>query len=247
MAFGFSVYGDDGIQIDDNYRNLMLVAKGTTATLISVGAVAEVTYTGAAGCTPVLAISCTSLASVMSVSVVGNTWTWGLSVLYRPNSGAFDDGCTGVTHTSAAVDWYVFDKPPAAPSVGFGLVVRDGDGAVVFDSSRRAMRVVGVLTAPSIVGYTADRSFPIPAAFTGLSGRSYACVYAGSRYRFHRCRYMILLWQAGYVMDGFSVNGTAVLSGDALPYYDLSSAGGYNLSMYNNSAQNNLVLDVTGY
>ena len=246
MTFGFQVIGDGGIQIDANYRNLMLVAKGTTAILMSAGSVEAVSYTGAAGCTPVLALSCTRLAAVMYVVVSGNTWTWHISVLYRPMSGTFDDGSSGVVHMPATINWYVFDKPPAAPSTGFGLVVRDETGGVVFDSSRRSMRVVGQVASQSIVGYSANSSFPSPGTFTGAAGRSYACVYAGTRYRLHQCRDM-LFWQTGYVVDGFSVNGASVVVGDALPFYNLTGFGSYALSIYSGSAQNNLVLDVTGY
>lgn len=246
MTYGFRVTGNYGLQIDDTYHNLMMVAKGATATLSSVGAYEDVVYVGSAGCTPVLAISCTSRASIGQVTVSGNTWTWRLFVPYTPNSGTHDIGNGGVTQTPAAVNWYVFDKPPAAPTSGYGLVVWDASGNVVFDSTRKAMRVVGVLTSPSIAGYSASASFPTPATFTGVSGRAYACVYAGSRYRLHQCLNGGF-WRTAYVIDGFSVNGTAVVAGDALPFYNISGSGAYSVTYYSTAAQNNLVLDVTGY
>ena len=49
------------------------------------------------------------------------------------------------------------------------------------------------------------------------------------------------------MLDGFSVNGAAVLVGDALPQYNLSGSGSYAVTYYSTAAQNNLVLDVTGY
>lgn len=245
MSYGFRVTGDYGIQIDADYRNLMLVAKGATASLVSLST-ETVSYTGSAGCTPVLAISCTGRASISQVTVSGNTWTWTLFVPYTPNSGTFDNGCSGVGGAGGVVNWYVFDKPPAAPATGFGLVVFDAAGGTVFDSSRLAMRVVGVLTSPSIAGLSASGAFPIPGAFTGTAGRSYACVYAGSRYRYHTIQNSGL-WHTGYVLDGFSVNGAAVLVGDALPQYDVSGSGSYAVTYYSTAAQNNLVLDVTGY
>lgn len=249
MPYGFRVTGDFGIQIDADYHNLMLVASGVTPILISVGSFEDVVYVGASGCTPVLAISCTSRASIQQVTVSGTTWTWRIFIPYSTTSGTFDSGFGSVSHTPAAVGWYVFDKAPAAPSTGYGMAVFDASGATVYDSNRRSMRVVGVLTSPSIAGYLADSTFPPQATFTGTSGRAYACVYAGSRYRYHRFQTggSLGFWHTGYVIDGFTVNGLTVTAGDTLPYYDLSGSGSNLVTYYSTSAQSNLVLDVTGY
>ncbi|WP_454710942.1 hypothetical protein [Cupriavidus nantongensis] len=78
---------------------------------------------------------------------------------------------------SAAVDWYLFDRPPAAPS-GYTVRVRDGVGREVFNVNHRYFRPKAFVAVPG--GQPSARAAPWD--YTGLPVGTYACVPAASRF-----------------------------------------------------------------
>lgn len=144
MPAGFQVWGDHGfLQIDQDYRNYALVAKGTNAvhgppTITDPVAPVLVLYSTAGGVVPV------------GITISGTTWGW------------------NVVSSPAGVDyeWYIYDVPPPSTAT-FGLVIYNAAGEVAFDATRKYMRVIADNAA---VGATDSSNGSV---FTEPAGRKY--------------------------------------------------------------------------
>ncbi|WP_414451297.1 hypothetical protein AB4851_20825 [Burkholderia sp. 22PA0099] len=153
--FGLKVVNSSGfIQIDSTYKNLGLRTKGiATSGGSPVGDVGwyYATVTISAGVGPVIAFRSSGKSYLRYSTVSGGTITYYFH-------------CQG----SGVLVWYwVFDDPSLATLSGtYGLRVRDGSGAIAFDSRTSYMRVIDAIT-----GAGAPGSDPIEGGFTrGYSG-----------------------------------------------------------------------------
>lgn len=142
MAAGFQCYNDTGfIQIDGDFSNYALLAKGTTylgANSIWLGTsgagdvttgtnYVDITFTARQ---PLFAYSCAApVAQFTCVNNNNGTWTVRLQSLTPQN-----------------VDWYVFDQTPAVTGSTFGAQVFDATGRLVFDANYPYAKIIGNLS-----------------------------------------------------------------------------------------------------
>lgn len=171
MAYGFRVRTDSGIiQVDDNFHNLAYIAKGTVVMdqngsstgleWIRYGALAL-----SGRDTPVLALRSNVPVGYRRVENRGSgNWYYELCF----------DSLYGM---SAAVDWYLFDRPVPATS-GWGIRIRNAAGAEVFNSNHRYFNPRAFVPIPA--GQPSARATPWD--YTGLPVGTYAYVPAASRY-----------------------------------------------------------------
>lgn len=139
MSAGLIIYNDAGkIQIDENYRNLLVQNSGTNGTPAASG----ITY-------PLCALQCPDFA-------VAYTFTKTSSVSYTVQKAG-----------AGSHKWWVYDLS-STPAGSAGLQVYNAAGALVYDSLRKAMKVVDYKkwTTNAWVGQ----------AYTYPAGRSYAVV-----------------------------------------------------------------------
>lgn len=159
MPAGFQVVGSHGlVQVDGDYFNLGLAAKGTVnvAGPAYYNAAATVTVTGS---TPILCIrSAAVTASIVKVSRAGSQYTYSIS-----------------GNSAGAVDWFLFDK--MALGATSGLQVFSAAGDLVFDAASRPMRVVAVYQINDTDTKTGSSSLALPAG-----GVYAACISQGRKW-----------------------------------------------------------------
>ncbi|WP_145916175.1 MULTISPECIES: hypothetical protein [Dickeya] len=239
MAF-VRVVNDSGITlIDSEVFNLYLSQKGqlTMNWDVNIGDCMVITYNAKSNLPPLLAISCSSHhASLLSVKKNGNVYTY--TIIYVDSSSV---------NSAVIGDYYIFDVGILTRSGTGGLIIRNKDGYVTFDSDNQYLRVHSVESyAPS--GWD-ELSGPVGAdSVRGLPmGRRFAAVTN----------------KVGYVYTE-RINGGEVMS---TWYYDgvrIASIGGnmsrhmelYQQSLYesgganqtrNSSDSQYMIVDVTGY
>ncbi|UXC37202.1 hypothetical protein [Cupriavidus gilardii] len=159
MPFGFRVLNDWGtVLIDDTFANLALMSVNNYTTVPTTrwgGSDLTFSFTSQF---PIFAFRCeTAYATVISVHQNGNTYTVGMR-------------CSGNAGTAIRV--YLFDRP-TVPTSGWGIRVRDENGAITFDSGYSYMRLDGVYTATSV---------DPPKTWTLPAGKQYAVVQGGFIY-----------------------------------------------------------------
>jgi hypothetical protein len=139
MPAGFQIIGDHGaVQVDENFVNLGLTAKGSVSMPASAGLLAQATIT-VTGDTPILCIRpLSTYASIYSVTKSGNQFTYTLV-----------GGFTGSAAAAETFDWYVFDKMPAGTAGSVGIEVRDANGTTTFNSNFTPMIVSAIGTIPT--------------------------------------------------------------------------------------------------
>lgn len=133
--FGLRVVNSSGyVQIDSTYKNLALRESGT---VVSGGSSTgntgwyAATPTTVAGTCPVIAFRASNTCFMRYSVVSGNQITYYFF-------------CQGA---GVSVQYWIFDDPAAAtPSGSYGLIVKDGAGAKVFDSRLTYMRVIDALS-----------------------------------------------------------------------------------------------------
>lgn len=177
MPAGLQVINEYGtIQIDQDYINLCLSAKGTMTTS-NDGLVhpqpMEVATISVNGSNPLLALRGPTgkRLNVERVSVSGNIFT------FRVKSQS---------SSSFTFSYWVFDKAEWAMSgnLGVGLQVFKGNGEVAFDSGSRPLRIVDVVdfgqptsTIPNTTGtFTQEASIGVP------GGRTFATIQGANCY-----------------------------------------------------------------
>jgi hypothetical protein len=142
MTAGLQVIGPSSVlQIDETFRNLAFIQKGTVS-----GNPATLVLSNRT--TPVLALGGDNLGAIWSVSVSGSTYTYTI-------------------YTSGTVTYYLFDVPPTPPLHGAGLQVFTSAGLIAFDSEQRYMKPKGEIVT-SISGGGAVH--PPSGAFVAVSG-----------------------------------------------------------------------------
>lgn len=139
MAAGFQVIGDHGgVQIDENFVNMVLIDKGSLDLPPANGVANDGwnTLTFYNRETPILALDTRNDATtLMRCDRSGSTFTY-----YIRGNG----DTRGFTQT---IRWYLFDKAPNV-ATNTGLTVWDGGGRVTFNSDYEPMRIVGMLQYP---------------------------------------------------------------------------------------------------
>jgi hypothetical protein len=160
MAHGFQSINAGGIvQIDENYRNLLMVASGT--------------WTG--GGTPFGTIWFPTQYACAPL------------IFIRPSYDGCYVGPGEITQSNFSFmcngnfDWVVYglDSPAAHSSTSFGLQVFDGGGSVVYDSRYEAPRIQAVATVwmtwPQYLGVNSP-DYPYYPSFTSWGGRPWFCL-----------------------------------------------------------------------
>lgn len=202
--------GSSDIIIDDTYTNLCMVQKGTISGSVSTGLASSsnvLTYTGE---NPVLALTCSDYLCVAQVTVSSNTWTW--VIYFYGGPGAF------------TATYYIFDNPPSSSATN-GLQVFNSSGKLLFDASRKYMRIVA--SSPITGTYSTTPTYAFVFATPGLYTQY---EYTGLDYRTRR-----------YATGFRIVSGVVSSSGFRIYEYD----AGTNPSA--NTSETTLLLDVTGF
>lgn len=146
MTAGIRITNDDSILIiDDQFVCMSLMDQGSaTANILyevsGMGGTThplyykEITYAG--GDSPLFVLRKTDVDS--TATCLGATYDSGT------NTWTFRVGVTSsLIVNDYGFDWYVFDRPAYNP-VDYGLVIYDVDGAPVFNSSMKSMRIAGI-------------------------------------------------------------------------------------------------------
>lgn len=169
MTAGLFVTNDFGtIQIDENYKNFVLVARGTVATTAFVANASTFSLSFGGCTTPLLAIrhgdffSCVGFRQPSN----GNVTFTGLSA-----GGA-----------GTVLEYFLFDIPPAYAVPSSGLVIWNGSGEVIFRSDMRPLRIIDVVNGggPVTRYYDGSRAY---AVIEGDQGRG---LQAAGRYPYPR-------------------------------------------------------------
>lgn len=143
MPAGFQLVNDQGVvQVDENFINLALVAKG--AVHIPAGGIGgllappQINYWGVS---PILCLrSVSTYAYIRQVTKSGNTYSY---VINGGFAGAMNDSPLAETF-----NWYIFDRMSQVPASNAGLQVFNAWGELTFSSASRPMRVATVAQIP---------------------------------------------------------------------------------------------------
>lgn len=166
MPAGLQVVGTHGVvQVDQNYFNLVLRAKGTVSTGFQQRF--DITYTGT---TPMVAFRCLNTTIALQyITKSGSTFTYHY-----------------ISSNPDTITYYIFDRPPTTAS-NFGLSIWDGSGNLVFSSDYSPMRLVSAVQTPAhqdFFSWDDDAGKPITACFTKLipgAGTYAACLSYGQQ------------------------------------------------------------------
>lgn len=145
MGWGLRIRNTSGIiQIDEFYRNLALRHQGTFADLTYVGP-----YFGITETSYIFSVTRACSVPVVAVSPGKNTnqVTFRCQRVVNNGNGTYTFYFQSSGSTAAANGdnrWYIFDYPvESGLAAGYGFRVRNGAGALSFDSRYRYMKVLG--------------------------------------------------------------------------------------------------------
>ena len=220
MSFGFVAYNDSGTyQADDTYANYAITSSGTGTfatdysfanTIVSC----TITVTGVA---PLIAYSCGSRMSQMTVSNSGSTWSFYMTSKVAANGSTFS--------------YWIFDKADqATPSGTMGLEVFNASGVRVFHSHTKVLRVAGIGAGT----YTAGRTYATIQLTLGMAYNETDISGVGTNYRIN------LSFSGSSVSSNVVTLGTSVYEN-----YTTTSITGDTYS--NATAGLYIVIDVTNY
>lgn len=222
MPVGFQVMAQDGsnlLQIDGSYQNLHQRSKGnaTTTTIYFPLTGANVSYVavqfgGGFNRRPLVAVRSGVLVA-MGNPQQNPDGSWWAYFYVRADVGA-------------TFDWYAYDTLAPAEKGSYGLQVMNESGAVIFDSTWKAMRVVGLVGNDGISGVT----------YNLVAGPTYAvAMNPGGR--------AIPTGPSAGVVQSFGASvsgGTITIS----PFQVATIAGGVTAA---NGPVAGIILDVTNY
>lgn len=164
MAHGLKIFNDSGdVQIDDAYRNLLLVASGTVSSA-PTGSGASISYPTQSLCPPLILVRPHSdskyVAPYLSI---------GMGSAYISCDGPFDYAVYGLS------------GPVADTGASYGLKVFDSAGNLVFGSMYEAVRVMQLLAVdmvwPDIFGVPAsEAAYPYVVSYTSFGSRPWICL-----------------------------------------------------------------------
>lgn len=155
MPVGLQVINNNNkIQIDENYKNLVLRGKGSSvaSTAHYKGFRVDVVLTAN---TPMLAwkVSGTAKAAILNVKKSGNQYT------YRFWATA-----------QVTIQWYLFDVASEVAATNYGFEVFNSVGERVYSSNQRPLRVVDVVNQRLDYTQSPDRTISVP------TGKNYAVI-----------------------------------------------------------------------
>ncbi len=164
------ILGDDNhILIDDEFKNMVLAAKGVISFPLSgspiVGSLASFSYESSSPNAPLLAVHSTFPVVGQAFVKNGNVYTW-----YIASSA---DGRGGTAEA------YVFHLPETVPNAGGLVQLFNEQGVLVFDSNLTYCKVERNLT------YTLNGNVSFPVT----PGRKYACVTSTGAGEFRQVPY----------------------------------------------------------
>jgi len=200
MPVGLQVFGSHGIaQIDENYKNLVVVAQGSKASgdwgIAGVSYFVSIPVTNFV--TPLIAFKSDNPVGLGYSSIVGSTWTF-----------------VFLTNYPGDMSYWVFDQSPSASPGSFGFEVYNAASERVFHSSQKPMRVVGVGGGT----YASGRTY---AAIRGDAGQSWSTVPSGLEFpeEWYYTSYIPAVSVASNVVAMGDVNtGNAYIINDAGSY-----------------------------
>jgi hypothetical protein len=220
MAEGLEVVNDTGTyQITGEYVNLSLITKGTSTLVTDSSYFAQtivsrtITYTGK---NPVVAFSCSGRMNVMVISNSGSNWTFFFTAKALANGTPFDY-------------WIFDDIDQLSITDTVGLEVYDGSGNLVYHSSSKPMRIVGL------------------GAGTYPSGKVYAAAQSHLNMTYNETDLGGGLYRINTSYGGCSINSNVVAIASTI-YENYTTTGPTGMS-YSTSTGNSVyvILDVTGY
>ena len=235
MSAGLQVFNDKAtLQIDGSFQNLCLVAKGTVSSTSGNqppypwARFARIDYP-VAGRQPIIAFNTQDWACYL----VDDS---GFKVFGMPNSGG--------SQAPMVVEYFIFDRPQYAQALDtFGLQVWNGQGAEVFHSKNRYMRVVGAYSIDIAHDTTYTGSAPGGiklAVAPGVQSVGYLSERIGTNAQMGLA---VRMWQGQCQTP--AAGGAYLISNKLITVFagpglgsNQGSVGAYN---------NGLVVDVTGY
>lgn len=161
MPAGFQIIGAHGVvQVDENYVNLGLIAKGTVT--IPAGGVPlnQAAQIVVAGSSPVLCIRPVSTyATIRRVQKSGGTYSYTLQGGYA--------NANGTGPTAETFNWYLFDRMALTTMSNTGVQVFNATGEITFNSNGNPMRVAAVgqiqnasiATSPAVVSAASSGAY----------------------------------------------------------------------------------------
>lgn len=200
MPAGIQIFGSHGVlQIDENYKNLVVVAQGSKAALdwASAGVSYNVSIAVPNFVTPLIAFKSDEQVGLGYSSISGSTWTFFF-----------------LTNNPAPMSYWVFDQSPAPSPGSIGFEVYNAAGERVFHSAQKPMRVVGVGAGT----YPSGRTY---ATIRGDAGMSYTTIPSGlpfpEEYQYDSSIASAKVASNVVTLDGVT-NGSALTINDAGSY-----------------------------
>lgn len=219
MPTGFQVIGDHGgIQIDENFYNMTLLAKGTTP-YNPVDANGDVNwlipfqFSVSGATTPIICFKTPKVVALATSVKSGSTFTYTGNV-FSSDAGSFS--------------WYVFDRMPNVSNHA-GLNVYDASGNITFNSDYVPMKIVNLYKLPDGAITASTSSW-----YTNTSGRDIAACLTSPRIgAFLSGGGMTALYTEGVAAD-ITGAGTASIGIGSIPGSHTGAAtttGGYLMTV----------------
>jgi len=156
MPAGIQITGSHGTaQIDENYKNFVVVANGSKVTgdwaVAGASSYLHIVVTNAVN--PIVAFKCAEQVGLGYTAISGSTWT-----------------ITLLTNNPAALDYWVFDESPSTSPASVGIEIYNSAGARVYHSAQKPLRVAGTGAGT----YTSGRTYAVIRADPGFASSTTA-------------------------------------------------------------------------
>lgn len=169
MPAGLEIRNDAGFfQITDQYKNFVLVSKGTVAldgtewnlgSSHQYGAHAVISFPNTLGYPPLLALRCSVYVAIFRVQLVGGNWVYDITSQLGGLS-------------TAVIEWFAFAPTPNVIPANYGLEVYTAGGQLAYHSGYLPMNVQSY--QQQALGHSGNFSLP--------SGRKIALVILGTNW-----------------------------------------------------------------
>ena len=243
MVAGFWAKNDSGIvQVDENYVNICMVAKGSATlndnypanTIGYLGTSARLTFAKSSyPFPPIIALRSGYYCNAFFArSPGGSNW------LYDIMSNAPD---------GTAIDYYIFGTNLVHAS-DFGLLIKKANGDVCFSSDRPPLRVIDYLTGDITGTFNGSTGQIIDAATHNYgSGRTYAFISGFVAYRYSSTFSGANFSQSAHISVARTVSNGIQTGKLNYRQTTTSNVSGQTVADYVWKKSNILVTDVTGY
>jgi hypothetical protein len=165
VTAGVLIINDDGdILIDKDYPSLGLASKGN----LSIAEIDHSNWTGTeehgasltvTGANPILALGGAYYSGIKAMTKSGSSWTFEVRAESAANG-----------HT---IPYYVFDNAKLVDE-GFGLIVRNSSGDIVYSSSQKPARLMAIKEGTLSAGWPNAAAPQSPQSWAIGAGRTYA-------------------------------------------------------------------------